>query len=506
MTTIPGNINKVIIPFVPSDRTSRRLDEDNGGTAQDDGTNNYSYFSQIEGYETFRFSLYIPSILNEDEDQIIDSLESIIRLFLCSRDNVDLVMPVDESNVTSVCPFEDGRRRTRRTTSRQKRAEHTLHYSGERWRRFLEDIFKVESDVTVLWNIPKIMKETIIHVEEEGDSSAVSDSRGNARERRLVEVDYYTQWNFTYPVYQWARGEDGSLSEEFAIQTLLDESINDGTIDSVLPWEDARASVIGNENQTFWTTSSAGTVAPSSLDTPVPPNQAFAMQMFGVSISLVTLLVVAILTYLGKRHRLEQEAIMKRLADSRGHEDQSQRSFFHVDTEEGVIEMLLESKLYALEQRSGSMATIRARNGQFVSPEQDLKEGQLLLQAKRDVMVGESSSSSHSRTGGTNLLTPVDYDDGEDDAYDHDLDFSFPSINRSFSSCTSAEGSTHGSVTVQKTKLGSIDGDTPPNAVASSTAKANSQSFAESSRKSLKSATSNSSTKMVDLDDLFTRK
>ena len=165
---------------------------------------------------------------------------------------------------------------------------------------------------------------------------------------------------------------------------------------------------------------------------------------------LASAVVTALLTFLARRHRLEKERLMLRNIRSGGRIGQSQRSFFHVDTEEGVSEMLLESKQYALKRQSESLATTRVRNGQKISIEQELKEEQLLLQAKREALQVLPSSSSGNTVGvpgnfRSRLLSMDDDDDEDEDAdlqSDQYLDSTVPSIHHTLPVGALAEGGT----------------------------------------------------------------
>lgn len=539
----------------------RRVKDDDAPSTHDDEQRT---LIQLDGYVSLGFSLYRPAAIitstsatttsdhDEEEDDSEAQLDALIQLFLCSRKNVDLVVSLDASTIVSVCPYDDddetNSRRQRRAQQQQQRhsllprqEQHAILQQsltqqgvvvvggddGWRRRRFLNVFEPTDSPgVTVLWNIPKISNEAIPFVDVLGPQGG-STRRRQRRRRRLVDIEHYIRWNFTYPVYQW-----GDRGDETALQAELDQSIRDGTVDAVLPWPNARASIVGQEGQTFWnqTTTPPGTTTttppPSgTVDTTIPTNAADFLQVLGAAIVLATTLAVGLLTFLAKRHRLEKERLMKKYnTDSSDRDSQSQRSFFHVDTEEAVSEMLLESKRYALNKQFDSMATIRVRNGRKMSIEQELKEEQLLLQVKREALSMPMSSSSSSSSSSTDrnkigisvdfcgkLLTVENDDDDDDDEdagleSDQDLDFTVPSMHLGSSAGGSAGGSNpRGSLSVRRSFSGSVEGGDDAQAATASTATGEGKSMmGNSSSTSTKHATSDATsewtTKVIDLD------
>jgi hypothetical protein len=342
-------------------------------TLQDE--NNSNIFSpSLEGYLTLEFSLYLPDLANDvgtltqqNVQDIEKRLDSLLLQFLCSQD-VDVIVSPSPESLVSVCPYRGDRRRL----------AGFLQSMADKFRRVLQSEDYEINDPTgmVLWNVPKIDSDILLLGNGGDQQAAVEDSD-----------EYYTQWTFTYPVYNWGPFIEGvsSQSDEFKVQTQLDNSITDGTFDVILPWEDSQASVVGKEMQTFRNVTFGAddeyaddAINGTAYDNEIPLQRAKLLQGIGSTMVILNTFFLILVTVLAKKQRIRKEKQAK---------ERAEKEATGLDTEEGVTEMLLESKIFAMEQRrsrtvdtasSGSLGTAFAA---APHAHNDSKERSLVVQA-----------------------------------------------------------------------------------------------------------------------------
>jgi hypothetical protein len=137
-----------------------------------------------------------------------------------------------------------------------------------------------------------------------------------------IDAFYYTSWNFSYPVLEW--GEDGQDD----LQDYLDLLIGTHRVDEVLPWENAKASITGQEDHTFVLPGS--NLTSHSIDDPVPHSTAKLLQGLGSIMLLVNTVFVILVTWLAKRQKKKFAKLPPGLVTVEGVESMLQETRQHV--------------------------------------------------------------------------------------------------------------------------------------------------------------------------------
>ncbi|KAL3912835.1 MAG: hypothetical protein SGILL_006731 [Bacillariaceae sp.] len=420
---------------------SRVLEDTN--TADEDSASATSYVPSLEGYLSLELSLYLPDLSSdvvtlsqENVKEVEERLDSLLLLFMCSRD-IDLIISPSPDSLMSVCPFQDS---NENNTEEEEEDNDEDKGKGDRMRRklvsFLEDmgqqfrrVLQTDEDGLytiddptgmVLWNIPKVDSE----VKLLGTRATSSTSRASDQEDILLDAnEYYTLWKFTYPVYNWGQYDiDSTLNEDVnSVQTQLDDSIVDGTFDAVLPWETAESSVIGQELRTF---ANASFVAPDDAyytddayingdfyDNEIPHEKAVLLQSIGGLLLIFNTIFVVVLSILAKKHRVRKEAKAKEMAENQA---------TGLDTEEGVIEMLMESKAFAMTTSQEFRTQRRSRNSADMASSTTLNASNLQKDHShhKEKSLVDKAKRQQTQEFSDRLLANLSMEEDEDDHVD----------------------------------------------------------------------------------------
>jgi hypothetical protein len=410
----------------------RSLKGDNDEEDKEDSSNKNGYIPAFEGYLTIGFSVYVPGSNTKNDlgtttSDVDDSLESLIMLFLCSKE-VELVISTDPSlPLTPVCPFAEIDSQNTHTSSINDENNSLTNYYG---------------DKMIVWNLPKTTTRTVAFEDstttasdaETDTSTTNSKSKDSASsdEDQQQSQEYYTQWEFTYPVYQWggSYNDNDNTNANLANNEILQDTFNTqvidtGTLDSLLPWPNALSSSYGNEPYTFW--DQTRPPIPLIYNTDIPRDVSIALMYVGggmiVINTLFALIMNGVLRYCRTRHRLRRKKHQTEMEQRRGghhgggggmtmEEGNMRRrtKTEYLDTEEGVSAILMESKQYAIRS---STSTLRAGNTAATkissSPTTIAKENNLVARAKHH------QQEWHSYGQNNNLLGGGSDDDGEDE-------------------------------------------------------------------------------------------
>jgi hypothetical protein len=401
---------------------------DNGGTniidrqSTSNSSSSSAFLPSFEGFLTLSFSIHFSNYQDMNvlstttgtviqTEEIENQLDTLMILFLCSRD-VEIVIPPFENMLHSVCPFQEQPQPQNRRHHRSLAIVAALETTANRLRRFLNADDSVEgefdADLLILWNVHKVEHKVVdarVAMDHEEDEENYNTVEPIGQNSSLSY--YYIVWNFTYPVYQW-----GEMANPYSVQMLLDQSIREGTFDSALPWKDAQASVVGEEMDTFWGDGTVDDDAFSSGSdtnvTAIPYRTAKILQGFGTVLIVANTVAVLLLTILAKRHRTRKERKAKEGNESGPNHDMP------LGTEEGVSEMLLESKQFAMEQLSSVQQVCSGRIQQEEATRN--KEGALVAKAVKHEDYGKKDFSQR-------LLPNLSMDDDDDhDDHDHNHD------------------------------------------------------------------------------------
>jgi hypothetical protein len=396
-----------------------------------------AFFPSFEGYLTLQISLFLSeyatdaiALTQHNDDVVEDRLDSLMLFFLCSRD-IDLVVSPSPDELTSVCPFQDNVFDVEENSGNRMRRQlaSLLQGMADQWRRMLEMeagsrkavSFNVDDPTSMLlWNVPKVEQDVIMlggRTTDE-DEHVSEDSE-----------EYFTKWTFTYPVYNWGpSGEGGDdLSDQERVQLLLDDSIESGTFGTVLPWEDAEVSTVGNELRTFTDAEFLDDDAlfVSSYDNGIPQSKTKLLQGIGSAMVIFNTIFVVIMTILAKRHRLQKQHKAEQARSAGGEE----HTGGGLTTEEGVSEMLLESKMFAMEKSQEFRKSMvqRSHSGggkrRGVDPPAPLLLASTSSSSNKEVKL-VNEAAGHKKAFSGRLLANVSME--EDDQDDH-VDFRPPS-------------------------------------------------------------------------------
>lgn len=423
----------------------------------------------LAGYVSIGFSVFVPSssspfTIDDSANSAAteDALSNLLLLFFCSRPHVDLVVPIvsRHADVMSVCPYSDATNDNTAGTD-------------------------ADSTTTVLWSMPLIGSQIrVLELPSGEDDEDGDDERDDepATTETLMPLTY-TEWNFTYPVHQWGRTtsqvdnnnnnndnsniyDDASNSQNL-LQAELDRSIADGTIDMVLPsWdsnEDAKASVVGQETYYF-----LGLEEPSSTTTistttgGVPADAGKLLQMIGGALMVINTFVVVVLTVLARRHRTREENRIREERNTANNNKQrnsnvmtasnknstlSKHASATLHTEEGVSEMLMESKQYAIKysQNSSNRAMVVTDHRNVSAASSCHKEEKLVAQAKRQHQQQQQRKGPGSIiSSGVFSNNPLSNSssDRDEDGIDHDLEDDDDRVNFSIPASAKAAAAT----------------------------------------------------------------
>ncbi|MGK3734336.1 MAG: hypothetical protein ACI90V_001173, partial [Bacillariaceae sp.] len=439
-----------IITPLPSSFVHKKSSRSLKGEEEQDESSN-GYIPAFEGYLTIGFSVHVPGYTNENlvTSSVDDSLESLIMLFLCSKE-VELVISTDPSlPLTPVCPFAEIDSQNIHTSINEDNNSITNYYG----------------DKMIVWNLPKTTTRTVAFddsttsdAETETETTTNNKNNNNSatdqaqqEKEEAQSQEYYTLWEFTYPVYQWG-SNDNNDSNNNANELLQDEFntqvIETGTLDSLLPWPNALSSSYGNEPYTFW--DETRPPIPIIYNTDIPQDVSIVLMYIGGGMIVINtvfaLIMNCVLRYCRNRYRRriqkhQEEMEQRRVANNTGsygmtmEEGNMMRTKTeYLDTEEGVSAILMESKQYAITKSMrdsmnsastgirSSTATLRAGNTAATkipsptssSPTTIAKENNLVARAKHH----QQQQQWHSYGKNNNLLGRgggSDDDDGEDE-------------------------------------------------------------------------------------------
>jgi hypothetical protein len=337
----------------------RDAEDDTKNSTTSSGSNKNNSTASVpsfEGFLTLEFSLFFAEYANEayalsqhNVNVVEADLDSLLHFFLCSRD-IELVVSRKPNELTSVCPFQGNVFDSEDSQDDGVRRHLGSFFQGiaDQWRRILADesdsnnALSVDIDdptSMVLWNIPEIEHEILMLG---GKRIKVKGTVGDDPD------EYFTRWKFTYPVYNWGPFvEHEDAYDEERLQLLLDGSIESGTFGSALPWKDAEVSIVGDELLTFaGATISDDDAFLNNSSHEISHSTAEILRVLGSLLLIFNTMFVVLMTILAKRHRLKKE---KEAEDARANLVDANDSRV-LGTEEGVSEMLMESKKFAIEK------------------------------------------------------------------------------------------------------------------------------------------------------------
>ena len=303
------------------------------------------YAPSFEGFLSLGFSMHVPcddpmgdcklTIDNSSQGR----LESLIMLFLCSQ-GVELVISTDPDTLIDVCPFNSQKNNDEPSNEKQAQTKALI----------------LNPQVPmILWNLPRFESETIAFDDPSSEPETIVDMATNTTfVMNKGPRQYYTQLNFTYPVYQWGE-EDPSVAN--ALQEEFDNGVvSTGNLEFLLPWPDAIAAPLGDEPYVFWDAAPVGT-----FDTTIPTGVGIGLRWLGSGLIVANTLACVILSLMARDTRRHKEKKYRHSMNSKNgnhshlHHDGSGRSgrrsrqqSDYLDTEAGVSAILMESKHYAL--------------------------------------------------------------------------------------------------------------------------------------------------------------
>ncbi|KAG7340635.1 hypothetical protein IV203_024178 [Nitzschia inconspicua] len=427
---------------------SRSLQQDNATTTEsgngdeiDEDSVSSVFFPSFEGYLSLEFSLFLQEHAHDAvaltqfiEKEVEGRLDSSMLMFLCSR-SIDMVFSPNPTSLQSVCPFQgnmfDQEEKSGGDRLRRKLTSYLKEWAGE-WSRMLgseaghRETLMVDIDdptTMLLWNVPKIENQVLLM-----EHSTSINQDGNISEN---DLNYFTKWTFTYPVYNWGPHIEGDDDDEARIQLMLDESIESGTFDAILPWDNAKTSVVGREMQIFAGIEDSNNdtnATISSFDTEIPHFEAKLLQGIGSALVIFNTIFLIVMTILAKHQRLRKEKEAERVKSN----PIEPNAGGGLGTEQGVSEMLMESKLFAIEKSQEFRKSSSAKDSVFrgknslspivlsTSPTPSKKESHLVDEA-----------AGHKKEFAGRLLEKVSSDEEDKD---DDINFTPPSPKQKRSS------------------------------------------------------------------------
>jgi hypothetical protein len=377
-----------------------------------------------EGFLSLELSLFLAEYANEvldltqhNVDVVEAGVDSLLHFFLCSRD-INLVISPKPNELTSVCPTQDNIFESEESQDNGVRRHLASFLQGiaDQWRRMLvyesetNNPLVVYSDdpiSMVLWNVPKIEHE-ILTLEERR-------IQGEVHEKNTTH-EFFTRWKFTYPVYHWGplfEHEDDHGGEE-RVQSLLDDSIESGAFGAVLPWEDAQVSTVGEELRTFTNITFSeddASMNASFHDNEIPQATVEFLRALGSALLIFNTIFVVVMTILAKRHRVNKEKNAERSKTNSVNASDSGV----LGTEEGVSEMLMESKNFAIEKSQALRSSSALRRKSSDPPPPVNLASSPKANRTEEHLVNEAAG--HKREYSSRLLTTLsmENEDQEDD-------------------------------------------------------------------------------------------
>jgi len=352
-------------PFASGNRNTARIKDYLQENLDVSDSNNIRYMKQqsyvsqyvpsFEGFLSLGFSIHIPCdhTMKDCKPSIDDfsqgRMESLVMLFLCSQ-HVEMVVSTAPTTLLHLCPFNnyDDDIDSTSATSLARTISSEQIRSGEN-----------PGEPMMLWNLPRLDTTTIVF-DDSGETTTIIDMATNTTfTKKDGPQQYYTQLNFTYPVYQWG-DEDPSITQ--ALQDQFDDRVvSTGTLNSLLPWPNAIAAPTGDEPYVFW--NEPLPIPLGTYDTTIPVDVGIILQCAGGILIFANTLFCILLAMAARCTKRRKEKHFRRgLGDSGKKGIQSD----YLDTEAGVAAILMESKHYALSKSeafaSGTSLTLAQHN------------------------------------------------------------------------------------------------------------------------------------------------
>jgi len=354
------------------------------------------YAPSFEGYLSLGFSMHVPCDYTMSDCKLtIDDfsqgrLESLIMLFLCSQ-GVELVISTAPETLIDVCPFN----------TRKRNDDPSIENQAQTKALMLNPQVPM-----ILWNLPRFESETIAFDDPSSEPETIVDMATNTTfVKAKGPRQYYTQLNFTYPVYQWG-DEDPSVAN--ALQEEFDNGIvSTGTLESLLPWPNAIAAPKGDEPYVFW---DAPLPAPvGTFDTTIPAGVGIGLRWFGSGLIVVNTLICVILSLMARITRRRKEKKFRNDKNNKNgnhshlHHDgsgrrRSRQESDYLDTEAGVSAILMESKHYALTKSEVFLSSNKNKNNTSTSNHHDVN------------ISNNTNHHYHNNDGGDRNITGVEVD------------------------------------------------------------------------------------------------
>ncbi|KAG7373317.1 hypothetical protein IV203_034041 [Nitzschia inconspicua] len=416
--------------------------ESTNGDGIDEDSASGVFFPSFEGYLSLEFSLFLQehahnvvALTQFIENEVEGRLDSVMLMFLCSR-SIDMVFSPNPTSLRSVCPFQGNKFDQEEKSGGDRLRRNLMSYLKEwngKWSRMLgsegghREALMVDIDdptTMLLWNVPKIENQVLML-----DRSSSIDEDGIVIDN---DLNYFTKWTFTYPVYNWGPHiEDDDVSDEDRIQFLLDESIESGAFETILPWEDAKVSVVGREMQIFAGVEDSNNDTDANVsyyDTEIPHSTAKLLQGIGSALVIFNTIFLILMTILAKRQRLRKEKEAELVKNN----PIELNAGGGLGTEQGVSEMLMESKLFAIEKSQEFRKSSGAKDSVFRgknSPSPVVLSTSSSPSTKDSHLLSEAAG--HKKEFAGRLLEKVSSDEEDKD---DDINFTAPSPNQKRSS------------------------------------------------------------------------
>jgi len=353
----------------------------------------------FEGYLGLGFSIHVPCEEQSGGDNDcrleIDGneqarLESLVMLFLCSQ-GAELVISTAPGTLLHVCPFNNNASGGSTGSSSQTLA---LTKSAS------ADLNNGEP--MIVWNLPRFDSRTVAFDDnnEGSQDTTVIDmatdttyytSNGQPQPRPSQPKQYYTQMNFTYPVYQWG-DQDPSVAD--SLQNEFDSSVVEtGTLNALLPWQNSVAAATGSEPHVFW---DEPLPAPTGFyDTEIPLGVGRLLQYIGGTLMVLNTLSCVLLAHVSRWDTRRRKEKARRKTEERRLQSGVLPSDY-LDTEAGVSAILMESKHYAL-TKSGVFDTPASVAGGGGNNHDDGSVGVEVVNHHARSVSPPGSGSGHSR-------------------------------------------------------------------------------------------------------------
>jgi hypothetical protein len=360
------------------------------------------YVPSFEGYLSLGFSIHVPCDYSMSDCRLtIDDfsqgrLESLVMLFLCSQ-GVELVISTAPDTLIDVCPFN----------TRKYHDDSSINNNNQAQTKAM--ILNPQTPM-IVWNLPRFESKTIAFGDPSSEKESILDMATNTTFTITKgPQQYYTQLNFTYPVYQWGE-EDPSVAN--ALQEELDTGVvSTGTLESLLPWPDAIAASKGDEPYVFWDEPLPAAIG--YFDTTIPAGVGVALRYFGTGLIVANTLVCVMLSLVARDTRRRKEMKFRNYKKSKNNNhddggrsgqnrwDRSRQESDYLDTEAGVSAILMESKYYALTK---SEAFVSSNNASSSNHHQQHNNNH------HDVNINNNNHHHYHNGGGDRNITGVEVD------------------------------------------------------------------------------------------------